>query len=127
MGVTAAVLAVTPRRDPVRDLMLYRMQRALRARVRYRYVRPQIVREGENFRIQSPCCSRKVDPNGGLIDIALLIPDGPDNPNGPNGPNSWSLCSRDHANQVWVVQLRNQPLDLVLDALCMDGARQFWP
>ena len=101
--------------------MLYRMQRALNERVRYRYVRPQILREGENFRIQSPCCSRNVDPNGGLIDIALLVPDS------PNGPNSWSLCSRDHTNQVWVVQLSNQPLDVLLDALCRDESRQFWP
>lgn len=98
--------------------MLYRIQRALRERVRYRYVRPQILREGENFRIQSPCCSRNVDPNGGLIDIALLVPD---------GLNAWSLCSRDHTNQVWVVQLSNQPLDVLLDALCRDDARQFWP
>lgn len=107
--------------------MLYRIQRALRERVRYRYVRPQILREGENFRIQSPCCSRNVDPNGGLIDIALLVPDSTDSTDSPNGPNSWSLCSRDHTHQVWVVQLSNQPLDVLLDALCRDDARQFWP
>lgn len=124
MGVKATVFATTPRRNPVEDLLLYRMQRALRERVRYRYVRPQILREGENFRIQSPCCSRNVDPNGGLIDIALLVPDATDS---PDGRNHWSLCSRDHTNQVWVVQLRNRPLEVLLDALCMDDARQFWP
>lgn len=113
-----AVAAVAPRRGPVGDLTLHRMQRALRERVRYRYVQPQILREGDCFRIQSPCCSRNVDPSGGLIDIALLI---------PNGPNSWSLCSRDHANQTWVAQLRDQPIDALLDALCVDDARQFWP
>ncbi|MBK7001764.1 MAG: hypothetical protein IPH35_17815 [Rhodoferax sp.] len=107
--------------------MLYRLQRALRERVRYRYVRPQILREGKNLRIQSPCCSRNVDPDGGLIDIALLVSNSSDNPDNPDNPNSWSLCSRDHTHQTWVVQLRDQPLDVLLDALCMDDARQFWP
>lgn len=116
--MNAAVAAVAPRRGPVGDLTLHRMRRALRQRARYRYVRPQILREGDSFRIQCPCCSRNVDPSGGLIDIALLI---------PNGPNRWSLCSRDHANQTWVAQLRDQPLDVLLDALCVDDARQFWP
>lgn len=125
--MNAAVNPVAPRRDPVRDLMLYRLQRALRERVRYRYVRPQILREGKNLRIQSPCCSRNVDPDGGLIDIALLVSNSSDNPDNPDNPNSWSLCSRDHTHQTWVVQLRDQPLDVLLDALCMDDARQFWP
>lgn len=116
--MNAAVAAVTPLRGAVGDLTLHRMQRALRERVRYRYVQPQILREGDCFRIQSPCCSRNVDSSGGLIDIALLI---------PNGANSWSLCSRDHANQTWVAQLRGQPIDALLDALCVDDARQFWP
>lgn len=116
--MNAAVAPVVPRRGPVGDLTLHRMQRALRERVRYRYVQPQILREGDCFRIQSPCCSRNVDTSGGMIDIALLI---------PNGLNSWSLCSRDHANQTWVAQLRGLPIDALLDALCVDDARQFWP
>jgi hypothetical protein len=116
--MTAARAAVSPRRSAVGDLTLHRMQRALRERLRYRYVQPQVLREGDCFRIQSPCCSRNVDPEGGLIDIALLI---------PNGPASWSLCSRDHANQAWVAQLRDQRLDTLLEALCVDDARQFWP
>lgn len=110
--------AVAPRRGPVSDLTLHRMQRALRERLRYRYVQPVVLREGDGFRIQSPCCSRNVDPDGGVIDIALLI---------PTSPHHWSLCSRDHANQAWVAQLRNQPLDTLLEALCVDQARQFWP
>src|SRR5665647_817969 len=46
-----------------RDFMLHRLERALRERVRYRYVQPRVLREGESFRIQSPCCSRNVDPS----------------------------------------------------------------
>ena len=70
----------------VSNLMLHRLERALRERVRYRYVRPMVLQEGEAFRIQSPNCSRKVDPSGGVIDIALLV---------PHGSNRWCLCSRD--------------------------------
>lgn len=116
--MNAVRAAVAPRRGAVGDLTLHRMQRALRERVRYRYVQPVVSREGDCFRIQSPCCSRNVDPGGGVIDIALLI---------PNGPNHWTLCARDHANQAWVARLRGQPLDVLLEALCVDDARQFWP
>lgn len=116
--MNAALVPVVTQRGPVGDLMLRRVQRALRARARYRYVQPLVLREGEGFRIQSPCCSRNVDPSGGLIDIALLRPD---------GGHGWSLCSRDHGNQTWVEQLRRQPLDALLNALCIDEARRFWP
>jgi hypothetical protein len=114
----ADAAVVIPVSDQVPDLTLHRLARALRERVRYRYVKPRVSREGNSFRIQSPCCSRTVDPNGGLIDIALLV---------PQDANSWCLCSRDHANQTWVTRLHNQALDAVLDALCIDGERQFWP
>ena len=106
----------------VSNLTLHRLQRALRERVRYRYVRPLVVQEGAAFRIQSPNCSRKVDPSGGVIDIALLV---------PHGGNRWCLCSRDHAAGEWVPRLQNaaldDALDDALDALCIDHDRQFWP
>ena len=108
----------TPPRSPVRNLTLHRVQRALRQRVRYRYVRPVVSLEGDALRIQSPCCSRTVDPSGGLIDIALLV---------PQGSNQWCLCSRDHARHEWVPRLRQVPLDTVLNVLCLDQDRQFWP
>ena len=99
------------------DLMVHRMERALRERVRYRYVRPQVLREGESYRIQSPCCSRNVDPNGGLIDIALLV---------PHEGGTWCLCARDHANSAWVARFQDASLDVLLDRLCVDDERQFW-
>jgi hypothetical protein len=102
----------------LRSLNVHRLERALRERLRYRYVRPQVVQEGEALRIQSPNCSRKVDPNGGVIDIALLV---------PHGQNRWCLCSRDHAENEWVPRLQNAALDDALDALCVDSERQFWP
>ena len=108
----------------VGDFMIHRVARALRERVRYRYVAPRVLREGQSFRIQSPCCSRNVDPSGGLIDIALLTPDAAGEP-GAGG--LWSLSARDHAAGLWRVRLQGEPLETVLDALCVDSERQFWP
>ena len=102
----------------VMNLTLHRLERALRERVRYRYVRPQVLQEGDAFRIQSPNCSRKIDPSGGVIDIALLV---------PHEANRWCLCSCDHANASWEPQLQNAELDAALDLLCVDPERQFWP
>ena len=89
-----------------------------------------MLREGESFRIQSPCCSRNVDPSGGLIDIALLTPGtaGAHGATGAGGAGvSWSLSARDHLKSVWRVCLSDAPLALLLDALCVDSERQFWP
>jgi hypothetical protein len=104
----------------VRDLIQHRLERALRARARYRYVRPNVLREGNSFRIQSPCCSRNVDPQGGTIDIALLVPDAP-------GGARWSLCARDHRQGEWVTQCQDASLTQLLDLLCIDAERRFWP
>jgi hypothetical protein len=112
----AAVLAQVS--GQVHDLLQHRLERALRERVRYRYVSPTVLVEGDSYRIQSPCCSRKVDPSGGLIDIALLV---------PHQGNRWCLCSRDHAGNRWVARFQDETLDAVLDLLCVDSAHQFWP
>lgn len=114
----AAEAVAAPAGGQVQDFMIYRLERALRQRVRYRYVEPSVLREGESFRIQSPCCSRNVDPSGGLIDIALLT---------PGAGAGWSLSARDHAQGAWVERMSDEPLDLVLDTLCIDHERKFWP
>jgi hypothetical protein len=116
MNMRAA--ARSPVSGQVHDLMQHRLERALRERVRYRYVQPNVRVEGESYRIESPCCSRKVDPTGGMIDIALLV---------PHAGNSWCLCSRDHANHTWVARFQHESLDTALDLLCIDSDRQFWP
>ena len=100
------------------DLMQHRLERALRERARYRYVLPVVLPEGDGYRIQSPCCSRTVEPSGGLIDIALLL---------PQGQHRWSLHARDHVNQVWLERYAGQPLEHLLELLCLDSERQFWP
>jgi len=116
--VNRAAAVFTPVSGQVHDLLQHRLERALRERVRYRYVTPNVLMEGTSYRIQSPCCSRTVDPTGGVIDIALLV---------PHDGNSWCLCSRDHTKQTWVARCQDASLDTVLDLLCVDSERQFWP
>ncbi|WP_419095644.1 hypothetical protein [Curvibacter soli] len=111
------------------DLMQQRLERALRQRVRYRYVRPRVLREGEAFRIESPCCSRNVDPAGGVIDIALLVPGTPRASRRQPGRvvQNWRLFARDHANGTWVAQDESDQLDELMDVLCVDAQRIYWP
>jgi hypothetical protein len=94
-----------------------RIERALRDRVRYRYVRPQVRREAEGWRIVSPCCSRNVDTEGGMIDIALLQP----------VPAGWRLYARDHEQDCWHEYEESDKLYDLLDAICLDPLRVFWP
>ena len=112
-----AARSVTPTSAQVLDLVVRRVERALKERVRYRYVQPLVLHEGESYRIQSPCCSRKVDPSGGLIDIALLV---------PHADGHWCLCSRDHANSTWEPRHQDTSLEVLLDLLCVDSEHQFW-
>jgi hypothetical protein len=113
----------------VRDFMQHRLERALRERVRYRYVRPQVLREGEGFRIQSPCCSRNVDATGGLIDIALLEPVAVPGSGKASDrlEQRWRLCSRNHLGASWESRYEDQQLGELLDLLCLDPERLFWP
>ena len=106
-------------RPPARVLEIdgRRIERALRHRVRYRYVHPRVVRAAEGWLIQSPCCSRNVDARGGLIDIALLRPEG----------EGWRLYARDHDHSAWVEQERSAQIHDLLDLLCLDPQRVFWP
>lgn len=98
--------------------MLPFIERALKDRVRYRYVQPVVRQEGESFRIQAPCCSRNVDPEGGVIDIALLC---------SAADGSWSLQARDHTAGIWVPQADGLSLGEALDTVCVDAERTFWP
>jgi len=94
-----------------------RIAGALHGRVRYRYVQPVVLREGAGWKVVSPCCSRNVAPDGGVIDIAWLLPQA----------TGWRLHSRHHASQRWVLQAEAPVLDSLLDALCLDPQRVFWP
>lgn len=99
------------------DLDVRRVQRALRGRRRYRYVRPQVLREADGLRIVSPCCSRNIDPQGGVIDIALL--------QWRNG--RWHLFHKDHRQGCWQPHAAEARLPDLLQLLQNDEQRIFWP
>ena len=119
----------------VLDFMQRHLERSLSQRVRYRYVRPRVLREAGSYRIESPCCSRNVDPDGGVIDIALLVShatdaaghSAPADGSPPDGAAGWCLFSRDHAAGQWVLQQSSARLEELMDVLCVDAQRVFWP
>lgn len=131
-----------PGRAVVVDLASRRLERlirdALSQRSRYRYVQPRVEREGLGWKVVSPNCSRNVDPDGGEIDIAWLVPGelaaagevasageaGKVAVAGEAGP--WRLYARDHAEGCWRLRRQDAALQPLLDHLCADPARDFW-
>ncbi|MFZ3123531.1 MAG: hypothetical protein WA129_00070 [Acidovorax sp.] len=107
-----------------RDLTLHRLERALKERVRYRFVQPTVWIDEQGYRVESPCCSRNVDPSGGTIAIALLVPPAADAQATARG---WTLCARDHHNEAWVQHSHADQIEPLLDLLCVDSERRFWP
>lgn len=101
----------------VLDLARRRIQRALARRARYRYVRPRVEPEGGGWKVVSPNCSRRVDPQGGDIAIAWFAPD---------GAGGWALFARDHAHQCWEPRERAARLVDLLPRLLLDPQREFW-
>ncbi|WP_085315080.1 DUF3024 domain-containing protein [Derxia lacustris] len=95
-----------------------RIERAIKDRVRYKYVHPEVLPAEPGWRIVSPCCSRNVDPDGGVIDIAWIE---------PLKAGGWRLHSRDHAKQAWVAQQDSLRIDALLEAIKLDPQRVFWP
>jgi hypothetical protein len=102
--------------DNVLALDVRRIEKALRERARYKYVHPRVEREGLGWKIVSPNCSRNIDPQGGEIDIAWLV---------PSSQGGWLLYSRDHSLDCW--QLRGRgALPALLAQLSADPQREFW-
>ncbi|CAB3671153.1 DUF3024 domain-containing protein [Paraburkholderia rhynchosiae] len=123
MTVQASAPEAAPARDGLRagrpfDLTQRQIEQALRERTRYRYVVPRVLRDGQGFRVESPCCSHNVDANGGLIDIAWLTRD---------EDGMWHLSARDHASHRWMPQHESTNLAELLDTLCIDRECVFWP
>jgi len=94
-----------------------RLLRLLHSRARYRYVKPQVQIVDNGWLVRSPCCSRKVDAEGGVIDIALIsCIDG-----------QWQLYARDHAAKSWRLEMQADAPDTLYAALLSDPERVFWP
>ncbi|MGA2779008.1 MAG: hypothetical protein ABSF94_15745 [Steroidobacteraceae bacterium] len=95
-----------------------RIERAIAARKRYRYVSPRVDLIGGGYVVRSPCCSRKIEPDGGIVDIALLIH--------ARAPQPWRLYRKDHERRQWRLHAVYERLGDLLDQLNADPARQFW-
>ncbi len=96
-----------------------RIELALKQRERYQYVTPRVVPDEDDhgYRIESPCCSRNVEPSGGIIDIALFKFSRP----------HWLLYRKDHEYSTWVLHSVTDTLNEALDILLPDNERVFWP
>lgn len=120
MNTQPAVLPLMQAR--VHDMDRVRIERALRHRVRYRYVQPQVERASitgtteDGWVITSPCCSRNIDPTGGVIQIAWVEP----------VEGAWALYFRDHVHERWVLHDESRHLQPLLDEICLDPMRVFW-
>lgn len=101
------------------DVDRKRIERSLAQRERYRYVSPHVISDEEEggYRIESPCCSRNVDPSGGVIDIALVKYFKP----------HWLLYRKDHEYSTWVLHSVVDTLHEALEILLPDDERVFWP
>jgi len=100
------------------DLDRKRIERALTLRKRYRYVSPKVKPVAGGYLIESPCCSRNIDPEGGLIDVALIHHDA--------ASESWKLFRKDHARGIWEFHSAHQRLNAATDELNADPDRLFW-
>ncbi|HSD36044.1 MAG TPA: DUF3024 domain-containing protein [Rhodocyclaceae bacterium] len=99
------------------EFMRRRVVRTLAQRQRYRYVEPQVEATPAGFLIRSPCCSRNVDPAGGVIQIASIT----------RLDEVWQLFSHDHKKREWVFYDAFDSLDALLQVICVDSDRLFWP
>jgi len=95
-----------------------RIERALRTRKRYRYVKPSVAAVTDGYRIESPCCSRNIDADGGVIDVALLLYHA--------DAAAWQLFRKDHTKGEWEFHSNHDRLIELLDQLNVDPERQFW-
>ena len=100
------------------ELDARRIMKRLAQRQRYRYVTPRVVFVENGYQIVSPCCSRKVDAQGGEIDIARL--------EYAQQEEMWLLFRKNHAAKSWELYMRAVRLDSVLTVLNDDVKREFW-
>ena len=88
------------------------------ARARYRYVTPSVLPVDDGYLIRSACCSRTIDPDGGEIDVALLV--------WIEDAGEWLLFRRDHKARCWIEESRYARLPELFARLNADPLRLFW-
>lgn len=95
-----------------------RIERAITGRKRYRYVSPTVRVVVGGYLVQSPNCSRNIDPLGGVIDIALL--------RYQPGLRPWWLFRWERDSREWELQCEYAGLPELLEYLIHDPDREFW-
>jgi hypothetical protein len=93
------------------------IERAIGKRKRYKYVRPTVRVVPEGLLVESPCCSRRIDPAGGTVDIALLQ---------HLHSGEWRLYRKDHSTAEWKLHSLHKRLVDLLEPLKDDRERIFW-
>lgn len=94
------------------------IERALQDRRRYRYVSPRVLPVEGGYRIESPCCSRNVDAEGGVVDIAFL--------EFHAETGAWRLYRKDHSRTGWECEGTYPRLVEAVAYLNADPSRTFW-
>lgn len=97
---------------------LKRIERSLKNRKRYRYVTPEVRAIESGYEIVSACCSRNIDPDGGVIDITRI--------EYLNLEQAWCLYRKDHKSGTWIRYGEYEALNQILDLLIEDPDREFW-
>lgn len=94
-----------------------RIEKNLAERERYKYVAPMVLPFEDGYLIRSPCCSRTVDPEGGVIDVARIeYQEG----------GFWRLYRMDDEKQRWMAHSEYLNLNALLARLTADPKREFW-
>ncbi len=93
------------------------IERAIGKRKRYRYVQPRVRVTPDAIVVESPCCSRRIDPEGGVVEVALMqrLPAG-----------GWVLYRKDHLSATWKLHSVHERLTDLLEPLKDDPQREFW-
>lgn len=113
-----AIAGMAPGPRHPNELDLTRVARAIRERVRYRYVTPTVSPVEGGYLIRSACCSRGVSPDGAEIDVARLC--------WHDSPPGWQLLRKDHRLECWIEDSRHARLSDLFARLNADPQKLFW-
>lgn len=97
---------------------LRRIRHMLEQRVRYRYVTPVVQPVPGGYLVVSPCCSRNIDSNGGIIDIARI--------EYAQAKGVWQIYHKDHRQAEWKLHSAATTLQELITCLNEDPSRVFW-
>lgn len=103
---------------PPNELDIRRIKRMLVKRERYRYVSVNVVASSGGYHVISPCCSRAINSESGMIDIARIEFDA--------SLSKWKLFSKDHGRNAWELRHTSARFTPLMDFLNRDPERIFW-